>query len=243
MDPGNLLLCFRKRHCGRAEPHAAGQILSDTALCGDHAAVRDFKMTDNADLSPHHDAFAHARAAGNTSLRHDHGIFSDHHVVRDLDEIIDLHALLDPCPAKSGAIDSCVRADLDVVVDLDNPELLNFMVAAIGYFETKTIRSDNSAAVNDYARANPASLANCHVRINATPGPDHCLVSDVAARANDRLVADPCAGVDDRQRLNRNALAELNAWIDDSAWMNARREGDRLRREFEQHLFKCLCRI
>src|SRR5262245_56534521 len=98
MDPGNLLLRLRKRHCGRAEPHAARQILGDTTLCSDHAAIRDFEVTDDAHLSSHHDACANARAPGDTSLRHDHGIFSDHDIVRDLHEIIDFHALLYPCP-------------------------------------------------------------------------------------------------------------------------------------------------
>jgi hypothetical protein len=79
---------------------------------------------------------------------------------------------------------------------LDNPELLNFFVAAIDHFESKAVSSDNSAAVNDYARANPAPLANCHVRINVTRGPDDRLVSDAAACANDRVVADFCAGFD-----------------------------------------------
>ena len=57
------------------------------------------------------------------------------------------------------------------------------------------------------------------MRINVTRGPDHRLVSDVTAHANDRVVADFCSGFDDRQRLNRNALAQLNAWIDDRAGM------------------------
>jgi hypothetical protein len=104
--------------------------------------------------------------------------------------------LLNPCPAKPRTINGCVRADLDVVIDLDNPELRNFLVAAIYHLETKAVRSDNSAAVNDYARANPALLANCHMRINVTLGPDHRLVPDIAACPYDRVVADFCSGFD-----------------------------------------------
>src|SRR4249919_2011431 len=100
--------------------------------------------------------------------------------MRDLHQIINLHALLDPRPAKPRAIDCRVCADLDVVVDLNNSKLLDFLVAAIDHFETKSVRSDHSAAVNDYARADPASLANRHMRINVTRGPDHRLMSDIA---------------------------------------------------------------
>src|SRR5262245_10031192 len=172
MDPGNLLLPFGKRNCGRTEPDATSKALSDPALRCDDCAVGDFNVPGNADLSGHRDAFAHARAARDTSLRHDHGIFADHHVMRDLHEIIDLHALLDPCSSKARPSDSCVRADLNLVVDLDNPELLKFLVPSIDHFKTKAVRSDNSAAVNYHARPNLASLANCHVRINLTRGPD-----------------------------------------------------------------------
>src|SRR5262245_4629274 len=188
MDPCNLLLCFCKRNRRGAEPHTAWCARGNTTLRTDRGPVANFKMTDDADLSPHHNSFADARAARNARLRDDHGILSDDDVVRDLHEIVDLHALLNPCSAKTRAIDSGVRADLDIVVNLDNPELLNFLLASFDHFETKPIRTDNSAAVNDYARANPASLANRHVRINATLGSDHCLVSDIGPRANDRII-------------------------------------------------------
>jgi hypothetical protein len=70
--------------------------------------------------------------------------------MRDLHQIIDLHTLLDPGPAEPCAINSCVPADLDVVVDLDNAELLNFFLSAIDHFETETIGTDYHAAVNNY---------------------------------------------------------------------------------------------
>ena len=76
-----------------------------------------------------------------------------------------------------------------------------------------------------------------------TRGPDDRLVSDVAPRANDRVVANFCSGFDHRQRLNGNTVAELNAWIDDRAGMNTRRKSDRLRREFEHDLLERLGRI
>src|SRR4030095_15343093 len=99
----------------------------------------------------------------------------------------------------------------DIVVDLNNTELLNFLVAAINHFETKAVSSDNSAAVNDYARPNPASLANCHVWINVTRRPDHRLMADVACCANDRVVANPGARVTPRKRLNRNTAPPWRA--------------------------------
>src|ERR1043165_9215061 len=160
--------------------------------------------------------------------------------MRDLYEIVDLHALLDPCPAETRTIDSGVRANLDIVVNLDNPDLLNLLLAAVDHFETKAIGSDNSAAVDDDTRTNLASLADRYVGINVTPGPDYRLVSDIAPRAHNGTITDSCSCVDYCQRLNRNAPTELGAWIDHCSGMNSGRKRDRFRCEFEQHFFECL---
>src|SRR5690242_1367126 len=149
MDPGDLLLPFGKWDCGRAEPHSARQVLRDPALSCDDCAVGDFNVTDNADLSRYRNTFAHPGATGDPGLRDDHRIFSDHDIVCNLHEIIDFHAFLDPGAAEPRAINRCVRADLDVVIDLDNPDLLKFLMPAVDHFETKAVGSNHSAAMND----------------------------------------------------------------------------------------------
>ena len=94
-------------------------------------------MPNDTNLPANQDTLTDLDAAGNSGLRCDDGIPSDHDVVRDLHEIVDLDALLNPSPAKPRAINSRVRADLDVVVDLNDAELLNFLLAAIDHFETE----------------------------------------------------------------------------------------------------------
>jgi hypothetical protein len=104
-------------------------------------------------LPPHHDTLAHARAARDSGLGHDYGIYPNDNVVRNLHEIVDLHPLLNPCPTKSGAINCRVCTDLDIIVDLHNPELLNFFLSAIYDFKAKTIGADHCATMNDHTRA------------------------------------------------------------------------------------------
>src|SRR5947208_3101147 len=212
-DPGDLLLCFLDRSCGIAEPHAAGHALGNAALRRDHAAIGDFDVANDANLACHGDALADARAARDSSLCHDHRIFPDDHVVRNLHEIVDLHALLNPRPAKTRAIDRSVRADLSIIVDLNNPELLNFFVSSFNHFKSETIGANHCATVNDYARANAASLADGYSRINETSGSDHCLMSDVTSRANDRVIADSRPGFDDCVRLDRDTSSQVSAWL------------------------------
>jgi hypothetical protein len=243
VDPGNLLLRLCKRNCGITEPDASWNALGDAALRRNHSSVGDFYMAHYANLPPHDNALAHARATGDTSLRYDHGIFSDYHVVRDLHEIIDLHTLLNPCPAKTRAIDRRVRADLDVVVDLDDAELLNFFLPAIDHFKTKTVRADDCPAVNDHARSDAASLTNRHEWVNETAGSDCRPVSDVASSADDCVVADIYSGLNDGMRLDRHALSKFRARINDRGGVNPGRKRDWLRREFQHDLLERLCGI
>ena len=69
--------------------------------------------------------------------------------MRDLYKIVDLYAFLDPRLAKARAVDGGIRADLNIIIDLNDPELLNLFLSAINHFKTETIRTDHRAAVND----------------------------------------------------------------------------------------------
>jgi hypothetical protein len=52
---------------------------------------------------------------------------------------------------QNGPVDGRVGADLDIIVDLNEAELLNLLLSAIDHFETKTIRTNDCATVNDDA--------------------------------------------------------------------------------------------
>ena len=99
--------------------------------------------------------------------------------MRNLHEIVDLHALLNPRPAKTRAINCGVRADLNIVVDLNNTELQNFRVLFIYHLKSKTIRADHHAAVNNHTRPNARSLPDCYPRINQARRPNHGVVANI----------------------------------------------------------------
>src|SRR5205807_5498305 len=71
-DPGDLLLGFLDRSCGITEPHATGHAFGNAALRRDHAAIGDFDVSHDSDLTRHRDAFADASAARDSSLRYDY---------------------------------------------------------------------------------------------------------------------------------------------------------------------------
>ena len=232
MNPGNLPLRLWQRHSWRAKPCAARQVLRNAALRRDNRVVLDCKMANDPDLAGHHHFFSDASAAGNARLRGDDGMLSNNDVVRDLHEIVDLNAFLDPSPTESSPINGCVCPDLNVVVNLDNSELRNFLVTAFDEFEPKTVRADYCTAVNNGARADSRLFANGDVRINHARLADNAFMSNVSVGADHCVVTNRCTRLDDRERLNGDAVSEFRSRINHRRRMNAWREGDRFRCEF-----------
>src|SRR4029077_16724926 len=98
-------------------------------------------------------------------------------------------------------------------------------------FKPETIRTDDCATMNNDAGTDLCPLANGHVRINQTRRGDRCLMSNVAARTDYRIVADPHVGFDHGVGLNRNILAEFRLRIDNRRWMDSGQELNRLWRQ------------
>src|SRR5438094_185054 len=121
-----------------------------------------------------------------------------------------------------------------------NPGNLLLCLRKRNCWTTEPDGTNHCAAVNDYVRAYPASLANCHAWINVTRGPDDRLVPDVASRADNCVITDSRAGLDDRVRLDGHTLSELSAGINDGGWVNPRRKCNRFGREFDHDLLESL---
>src|SRR5262249_14359729 len=244
MNPRNLPLGFSDRRCRITEPRLPlGDVFRDTALRSDAHPVANRHMPDDANLSPHHDSFSDARATGDPSLRCNNRMLPNNHVVRDLDEIVDFHAFLNPGSAKPGAVDRCVRADLYIVVDLNDPDLLDLFVPAIDKFESETVRANHRAAMNNHVRADSRSLADRDIGINETGRADRRFVADKGTCADHRVIADHCVGFDHGMRLNRNILSEFRTRIDNCRRMNARSESDWFRSEFQNDLLESFRRV
>ena len=67
-------------------------------------------MIGKTGLAADHYITPQRRAARNSYLCHQHVVFSHHHVVRDLHEVVDLGALLDEGIAEGGAIHRYIGA-------------------------------------------------------------------------------------------------------------------------------------
>src|SRR5205814_7238570 len=202
VDPGDLPLCFCKRNRERRPPCPPTDALGDATLRTDAGVIANLDMPNDTSLTANQDTLTDPHTASNSGLRCDDRIRADHNVVRDLHEIVDLCSLLDPGSAKTGAIDGRVGADLDIIVDLYNSQLLNFFLAAIDHLESKSVGANYRTAVNDHARANPGAFTNRHSRINQTCRSNDRFMTNVGPCTDDCAVTDPSAGFDHRVRLD-----------------------------------------
>jgi len=166
MHPRDLSFGFGQRHRRIAKPNAAGNVFRDPALRCENCSVADRYVTDDTNLAGYCYMLSDSSTPRDPCLRSNDRMPADHNVVRDLNEIVDLDSFLNPGSSEAGAIDSRVRSDLDIVIDLDNPELRDFFMAVLHELEAETVRSDHGAAVDDYTRTNSRSLTNRRVRIN-----------------------------------------------------------------------------
>ncbi len=74
----------------------------------------------------------------------------DDDVVADLDQIVDFRALADDRIAVGASVDRRARADLDVVLYDDAPDLRHFEMSARTEGETEPVLSDMNARMNDH---------------------------------------------------------------------------------------------
>src|SRR5689334_2513415 len=111
------------------------QTFRNASLRADHRAVVDLDVANDSRLTSNHHPSADAHTASDSDLRDDDRMFPNNYIVRDLDQVVDLHAFLDPGASEARPVDGGVRADLDVVVDLHDPDLRHFLVSTRAQFE------------------------------------------------------------------------------------------------------------
>ncbi len=202
MHPRDLSFGFGQRHRRIAKPNTAGNVFRDPTLRCEDCSVTDRNVTHDTNLPGYCYMLSDASAPRDSCLRSNDRMPADHNVVRHLNKIVDLDPFLNPGSSEAGAIDSRVRADLDIVIDLDNPELGDFFVAVLHEFEPETVRSDHGAAMDDYTRTDSRSLTNRRIRINHARSSNNTFMTDVRPSADNCVIADAYGRLNDCVRLN-----------------------------------------
>ena len=87
------------------------------------------------------------------------------HVVRDLDQVVHLHAVLDDRVAQRATVHRGVGADLDVVADERTADLRNLDPAVARLGDAETVAADHHARMQDAPRADAAARVDDDVRV------------------------------------------------------------------------------
>src|SRR5450756_1399569 len=124
-------------------------------------------MAGNSRLRCDDTIISQPRAAGETHLTHNQTIPADDHVVRDVNEVVNLRALTDDGRAERGAINGRVRADFHVVVNNDVADLQHFAMAAFVEYIAVAVRADDGSGVNGDAISDLAFRVDDDVRKQA----------------------------------------------------------------------------
>ena len=138
----------------------------------------------------------------------------EHHVVRDLDEIVDLAALADDRIAQCAAVDGAIGPDLHVVLDDHTADLWHLAVAVGAHDIAESVLPDGAAGVNDHPIADQG-MHDCHI------GPDRAVAPDAHVRPDGGTRADHCsrpdlgARTDDHTGIDRGAIFDASVRVDE----------------------------
>src|SRR5439155_22444959 len=94
-------------------------------------------------LASDHDMMTGRTAACDAHLRHDDIVFTDVHVVRNLDEVIHFRPSPDNRSAEGGAVNRDVRPQFDIIFDDHCADLGDLMMAALMLEKTEAVAADN----------------------------------------------------------------------------------------------------
>ena len=126
---------------------------------------------------------------------------------RDLDQVVELAAVLDDGVVQSAAVDAAVGADLDVVADHDSTEL-GYLAASRRALRGAMPKPSAPMTVPEWMITRCADLAvrqHGDSRMQAAFGADAAVVADHGAGADPGVVTDGAAGADDHALLDCRA--------------------------------------
>src|SRR5215469_16044724 len=91
-------------------------------------------------------------------------MFSEGHVMGDLDQVVDLGSLANHSRPQCAAVDCDIGADFHIIANNDVANLRDLAMSAIIEDVTKSVRTDHCARVNTNAIADFGPRIDCHVR-------------------------------------------------------------------------------
>ena len=172
-------------------------------------------MPRRAGLTTENDIVFQGRAPSDADLRAQDAVLTNHDVVANLNQIIDLRALSHHRATETSTIDGRICADFDVVLNQDRADLRHLGVTALNHFVAKSIRANDDPSVEPDSikqfttRANLRSRSQPAIRADDGAATDKDMRFKVSARSNSR------AGFNHTQRPDRRLVVHLRVTRND----------------------------
>ena len=130
----------------------------------------------------------------------------------NLNEVVQLGALLDHGSTHSGTVDGRVGSNLDIVLENDDTHLGNLLIGAVLLgSEAEAVATDNSTALHNAAVADAAAMVNLHAGIQDDVVTQGNTVTHIHLRINLDVLADGHAIADVGKRADVHIVGQLGA--------------------------------
>jgi hypothetical protein len=126
----------------------------------DLSFIANLNVIDNSYLTGQGHLVANLSASRNTCLGSNDGIFSNAHVVRDLDQIIYFGSSTYNGPTQGRSIHSRIGPDLHIILDFHEPDLWDFNPLRPFSGITEPISTNHNASMKDDTIADATILAH-----------------------------------------------------------------------------------
>lgn len=181
----------------------------DTGLGSDDSVVSDLDMSDYADLACYDAVLSDLGGACDAGLSRHDGIFAYLHVVGNLAEVVDLHALANDGGLHFSAVDSGVGTDFDIVMYYHFAKVLDLLP------RTVFLRSVAEAVRADYAVGVEYDIvADLHSRVDAYSRIDDAVLSYRSAVSDVNVFIDFCALTDPAVLADVGEVADIDILAD-----------------------------
>src|SRR5215469_4703876 len=178
-------------------------------LSSNYRAIFQFAAFPKTRLAANHYVFAHSARARESHLGCGNRVRADLAVVPNVNQIVEFHAFKNARVVQRAAVNRGVRANLDVVANLHNPDLRKFPMLSFSESVAEPVRANHRARMNLHA------MADSSVVIESHPGMHAAVVSNPASCADDAMRADlgSCADMSifANHRIRPDARAPSNA--------------------------------
>src|SRR6185437_3029732 len=152
-------------------------------------------MIPESRLPPNQHMVANVAASRDSRLRRKHLVLSDPHVVRHVNQIVELHSILNSRNTQRPSRASRVITKFHLVADLNASELRKFPVSPLAINVSETISPDHGARMQRDATSNSRPGIERYPRMQPARFPNDCSLPDKTKRSNFGMRANHSLGL------------------------------------------------